>query len=246
MLSSKPDPLINPRQLYGRRKGPALSARRKALLETLLPRVELTLDPDAGPIDTGALFTDAKDALWIEIGFGMGEHLAAQAAAQPNIGFIGCEPYLNGIAGLLSLIDEGGLDNIRIYGDNALNVLEALPAASTGRIFLLHPDPWHKRRHARRRFVSPANLDIVAAALCEGGEFRLQTDDPEYLRWAKRHLVAHKDFERVAEKDADVPDNLAETRYEAKAQTSGRVSHSLYFRRTAAPGRQAGLSERAK
>lgn len=245
-MGSKPDRQINPRQLYGRRKGPALSARRKALLETLLPGVELTLDPDAGPIDTGALFADDKDDLWIEIGFGMGEHLAAQAAAHPNIGFIGCEPYTNGVAGLLSLIDEGGMENIRIYGDNALNVLEALPAGSAGRIFLLHPDPWHKRRHAGRRFVSPANLDIVATALRDGGEFRLQTDDPGYLRWAKRHLAAHKNFEMVVEKDVGAPENLAGTRYETKAQTSGRSSHYLCFRRNSGTVSEAGPDQHAK
>lgn len=239
-MSSKQDPLINPRQLYGRRRGPALSARRKALLETLLPRLELTLDPAGATIDIAALFREARDDLWIEIGFGMGEHLAAQAAAHPGIGFIGCEPYLNGVAGLLSLIDENGLDNIRIYPDNALDVLETVPGASVGRIFLLHPDPWHKSRHARRRFISPANLDIVAGALREGGEFRLQTDDPGYLRWAKRHLAAHGDFEPLAGKAADEAEYLPGTRYQTKAQISGRPSHYLCFRRRRRPGRAAG------
>lgn len=237
MLNGRPD-LKDPsrRRLYGRRKGPALSARRKALVDQLLPRVELIIPPGDTAIDVDDLFEDPKDDLWIEIGFGMGEHLAAQAAGNPGIGFIGCEPYLNGIAGLLARIDEDGLSNIRIYADNALDVLEVLPSASVGRIFLLHPDPWHKKRHARRRFVSPGNLDIVARVLRDGGEFRLQTDDPGYVRWAMTHLWARRDFEWLAERAADwrqSPDDWPETRYETKAQISGRPSHYLCFRRTA-------------
>lgn len=235
-MNTRPDMQTFSRRLYGRRKGPALSPRRKGLVRQLLPGIELTLEESTRSLDTGSLFGDAMDDLWVEIGFGMGEHLAAQAVAHPNIGFIGCEPYVNGVAGLLARIDEGHLGNIRIYCDNALNLLEALPAASVGRVFLLHPDPWPKNRHRARRFISPESMDIVARALRPGGEFRLQTDDPGYLRWAMTHLVRRQDFEWLAEHPADWrqrPSDWPQTRYEAKAQVSGRTSHYLCFRRLA-------------
>lgn len=237
-MTIRPDLQIRPRRLYGRRKGPALSARRMALIERLLPELALVLPPDGTAIDVDDLFEGPGDDLWVEIGFGMGEHLAAQAAAHPGVGFIGCEPYLNGIAGLLSRIDESGLNNIRIYGDNALDVLEALPDASVGRVFLLHPDPWHKKRHARRRFISPANMDLIARVLKDDGEFRLQTDAPVYVRWAMMQLSGRQDFEWLAERPGDWrqrPADWPETRYEAKAKSSGRPSHYLCFRRLPRP-----------
>ncbi|MCH8861836.1 MAG: tRNA (guanosine(46)-N7)-methyltransferase TrmB [Proteobacteria bacterium] len=241
-MTHQPDPQARSRRLYGRRRGPALSARRKALIRELLPRVELSLDSPTVPgtdfaaatIDAGALFKENMVDLWVEIGFGMGEHLAAQALAHPTIGFIGCEPYVNGIAGLLSLIDEGGMRNIRIYCDNALNLMEALPAASVGKIFLLHPDPWPKRRHQSRRFVSPGNIDIVARVLRDGGEFRLQTDETGYVRWTMRCLEKRSDFKLLAEGPGGArqrPGDRPRTRYEAKARLSGRRSHTLCFKR---------------
>lgn len=241
-MTHQPDPQALSRRLYGRRKGPALSARRKALIKGLLPQVELSLDSPAvsgadcgaAAMDVGALFKESMTDLWIEIGFGMGEHLAAQAVAHPAIGFIGCEPYVNGVAGLLSHIDEGGLENIRIYCDNALNLMEALPAASVGRVFLLHPDPWPKKRHERRRFVSPGNMDVVARVLRDGGEFRLQTDETGYVRWAMMTLSMRRDFQWLAEGPGDWrqrPGDWPQTRYEAKARLSGRTSHYLCFER---------------
>ncbi len=241
-MTHQPDLQTLSRRLYGRRRGPALSARRKALIEGLLPQVELNLDSSvatdtdsgAAAINADALFRDSMEDLWVEIGFGMGEHLAAQAVAHPTIGFIGCEPYVNGIAGLLSCIEEGGLENIRIYCDNALNLMEALPAASVGRIFLLHPDPWPKKRHEGRRFVSPGNMDIVARVLRDNGEFRLQTDDAGYVRWAMRNLANRRDFQWLAEGPGDWrqrPGDWPQTRYEAKARLSGRRSHYLCFQR---------------
>lgn len=241
-MTHQPDLQTLSRRLYGRRRGPALSARRKALIEGLLPQVELSLDSsvatdrDSGSaaINADALFKGNMKDLWVEIGFGMGEHLAAQAVAHPTIGFIGCEPYVNGIAGLLSCIEERGLENIRIYCDNALNLMEALPAASVGRIFLLHPDPWPKKRHEGRRFVSPGNMDIVARVLRDNGEFRLQTDAPGYVRWAMRNLANCRDFQWLAEGPGDWrqrPGDWPQTRYEAKARLSGRRSHYLCFQR---------------
>lgn len=235
-MSGPCNPRARSRQLYGRRKGPALSPRRKALVERLLPELALVIGASDETIDPDDLFKDATDDLWIEIGFGMGEHLAAQAAAHPGIGLIGCEPYLNGIAGLLSLIDEGGMQNIRIYCDNALNLMEKLPAASVGKVFLLHPDPWPKKRHRGRRFISPGNMDMVARVLRDEGEFRLQTDEPGYVRWAMLHLSGRRDFEWLAERPADWrqrPRDWPPTRYETKAEVSGRTSHYLCFRRLA-------------
>lgn len=242
LLTSRPDSHRPSRRLYGRRKGSALSPRRQALVKRLLPELALDINARCGEtgkcIDTGSLFHDACTDLWVEIGFGMGEHLAAQALAHPAIGFIGCEPYVNGVAGLLSLVDEGGMRNVRIYCDNALNLLERLPAASVGRVFLLHPDPWPKKRHAGRRFITPENMDIVARVLRPEGEFRFQTDDPGYLRWAMAHLSRRRDFEWLAEHPADWrqrPGDWPPTRYEAKAQLSGRRSYYLCFRRLASP-----------
>ena len=187
------------RRLYGRRTGHALRKGQAVLVDEFLPRVAV---PAAGPIDATSLF-GAPRPMALEIGFGAGEHLAAQAAAHPDTGFIGCEPFLNGVVGALNHIRDGALDNVRLHMGDALDVLERLPDASLSHAYLLHPDPWPKFRHARRRFVNPGPLDLLAAKLMPGGELRIGTDHPIYCRWALMQMAARLDFAWLAEVPAD-------------------------------------------
>ncbi|MEY3012202.1 MAG: tRNA ((7)-)-methyltransferase [Pseudomonadota bacterium] len=217
------------RRFFGRRKGKNLSGRKQGLMDTLLPGISVQLPEGDAPLDPRTLFETPKRALWLEIGFGKGEHLAWQARANPDVGLVGCEPYLNGVAGLLSHIDQSGIDNIRIYGDDARHVIWKLPDASVERVFLLHPDPWPKARHARRRFVGPKNLDDLARILVDGGEFRVGTDHPIYREWTVLQMSERRDFEwlnAAPEQWVLRPDDWPETRYEAKALEG----HATYFR----------------
>jgi tRNA (guanine-N7-)-methyltransferase len=220
------------RRIYGRRRGRRLRPGRRRLLEELLPR--LSIDPAAGPIDPARLFERPLADLWLEVGFGSGEHLAAQASAHPDIGMIGCEPFVNGVAKLLSRIAANGLDNIRVVADDAGPLIDALPRASVGRVFVLFPDPWPKKRHHRRRFVSPANLDALARIMRDGGELRLASDDMGYIRWMLFHTLRHGAFEWLARGPRDWRDRPAdwpETRYEQKAKAAGAACVYLRFRR---------------
>lgn len=218
------------RRLYGRRQGHKLRAGQAALVEAMLPGLSV---PEDGPLDAVRLF-GADRPLAFEIGFGAGEHLAAQAAARPDIGFIGCEPFLNGVVGALLHIRDGDLTNIRLHMGDALTVLERLPDASLERVYLLHPDPWPKARHAKRRMVNPGPLDLIAAKLKPGGEFRLGTDDPTYCRWAMMVMDGRRDFVWLAESPDDFrirPANWPQTRYEAKARRKGHEVWYFSFRR---------------
>lgn len=219
-----------PIRFYGRRKGHALSAAQRRLVDELLPELAVA---DDGEIDLGALFPSAQ-TIWLEIGFGKGEHLAWQAARHPEIGFIGCEPYINGVAGLLAAIARDGLKNTRIFAEDARLLLPRLPPASISCVFLLHPDPWHKWRHAKRRFVSPENLDQLARIMTPGAELRISTDDATYCRWTLLQMLARKDFAWAAERADDwrhPPEDWLETRYAAKAQREGRSPVYLSFER---------------
>lgn len=212
------------RRLYGRRQGHALRIGQQALVDDLLPRLSV---PD-GPLDARALFGDERP-LWFEVGFGAGEHLAGQAEANPQVGLIGCEPFLNGVVGALGHVERRGLTNVRLHMGDALEVLERLPDAGLDRLFLLHPDPWPKARHAKRRFMNPGPLDVIAAKLRPGGEFRLGTDHPVYCRWAMMQMDKRRDFEWLARTPADWqvrPDDWPETRYEAKAR---RLGHEVWY-----------------
>ncbi len=203
-------------RLYGRAKGHKLRAGQAALVEELLPRLAV---PD-GPLDARTLFGDDRP-LEFEIGFGAGEHLAAQAAMRPDHGFIGCEPFLNGVVGALGHIREGGLRNVRVHMGDAIDALRRLPDASLARLYLLHPDPWPKSRHAKRRMMNPGPLDLIATKLVPGGEFRFGTDHPVYLRWALMQMQRRADFEWLCESAADFltrPADWPETRYERKAR----------------------------
>jgi len=218
------------RRLYGRRQGHKLRAGQAALVEDLLPRVAV---PETGPLDARALFGDDRP-LEVEIGFGAGEHLAAQAEAHPERGYIGCEPFLNGVVGALGHVRDRALGNIRLHMGDALTVLERLPDASLTRVYLLHPDPWPKARHAKRRMVNPGPLDVIAAKLVPGGEFRLGTDDPTYCRWAMMVMNARRDFEWLAREPRDFlerPADWPETRYERKACRQGHEVWYFRYRR---------------
>ena len=222
--------------LHGRRRGRRLRPGRQALVDRLLPR--LLLDPEALPADLRHCFDRSVRAVWLEIGFGGGEHLAAQAAAHPDIGFIGCEPYMNGVARLLSQIAEAPagrpLDNIRIFADDARSLVEKMPPASLERVIVLFPDPWPKKRHHRRRFLAPAQLDLLGRAMAAGAELRVATDHMGYLRWILQHCTGHPSFRWLARGPADWRDRPADwpqTRYEEKALARGEACVYLRFLR---------------
>ncbi|MBV9842956.1 MAG: tRNA (guanosine(46)-N7)-methyltransferase TrmB [Sphingomonadaceae bacterium] len=221
------------RRLYGRRQGHKLRGGQQTLVDELLPTIEV---PRTGALGAASLFGDDRP-LALEIGFGAGEHLAAQAALYPECGFIGCEPFLNGVVGALAHIRERGLTNVRLYMGDALDVLERLPEASLERAWLLHPDPWPKARHAKRRFMNDGPIALLAAKLKPGGRFRFGTDHPVYCRWAMMAMQRATAFEWLAETAEDFlvrPPDWPETRYEAKARRLGHeVWYFQYLRRKA-------------
>jgi tRNA (guanine-N7-)-methyltransferase len=166
------------------------------------------------------------DEVWLEIGFGGGEHLAAQAAAHPHHGLIGCEVFENGVVKMLAEAERLRLANLRLFVDDARLLVRALPEASLGRVFILFPDPWPKQRHHKRRMVATETLDALARAMRDGAELRLATDDRDYLRWMLEHVTAHPDFVWLARRPADWRERPADwpaTRYEQKALAAGRA-----------------------
>ncbi|MHA6718191.1 tRNA (guanine(46)-N(7))-methyltransferase TrmB [Sphingomonas sp. RS6] len=218
------------RRLYGRRQGHKLRQGQSELVETLLPQVSV---PETGPLDAATLFGDDRPIAF-EIGFGGGEHLAGQAIRRPAHGFIGCEPFLNGVVGALNHIRDDALGNVRLHMGDALGVLERLPDASLTDVYLLHPDPWPKARHAKRRMINHGPLDMIAAKLRSGGEFRLGTDDPTYCRWAMMVMGQRSDFEWLAQTSQDFltrPADWPETRYERKARRKGHEVWYFRYRR---------------
>ncbi|HEX3753928.1 MAG TPA: tRNA (guanosine(46)-N7)-methyltransferase TrmB, partial [Rhizomicrobium sp.] len=219
--------------LYGRRKGPKLSARQAELRRTLLQ--ELTYQPGANP---RSVFGDAIQEIWLEVGFGAGEHLVWQAEQRSDVGLIGAEPYEMGVAKLLTKLCEQPLPNVRIYEGDGRDVIDALPAASLGRFFLLFPDPWPKTRHHKRRFIQMDMLDRLARVLKPGAELRFATDDKSYLPYALERLMAHPAFLWLAEGPSDWKNRPADwppTRYEKKAIKGPPVY--LRFVRLSSPAR---------
>lgn len=171
------------------------------------------------------------DRRWLEIGFGGGEHLAHQAGCHPDVSFLGAEPFVNGVAKLLALVEEKNLANVRVHDGDARPLLAALPDASFERIYLLYPDPWPKARHNKRRFVSPEALSHIHRVLKPGGLFLFASDIPDYVSWTREHVAAHGGL--AEEGDPHRPfENWIETRYEAKARREGRGSEYLAFRRS--------------
>ena len=224
------------RRIYGRRKGHRLRPGRQRLLDERLPELEFRI-PDSGRIDPASVFP-GKSRLWLEIGFGGGEHLAAQAAAHPEVGIIGCEPYISGIARLLSLADAEKLDNIRLVVDDARLLLPVLPSGCLERIFVLFPDPWPKTRHHKRRIVNPASAAEFARLLAPGGELRLATDDMGYARAMLLALLPRPELDWLATGPADWRERPADwpaTRYEEKAKAAGRACVYLRFARLSTP-----------
>lgn len=206
-----------------------MRTRKAALVETLLPRLRVALPPE-GSLDPATLFAEPRPGFWMEIGFGGGEHLAAQAARNPSVGFIGCEPFLNGVAGLLDHAERLGLTNIRVHDGDARLLLDVLPAACLDRAYLLFPDPWPKKRHEERRFLGPAALDRLARALKPGGLLHVATDVPPLADWMRRHIATHASF--ALERDGPAPfDDHLPTRYEQKARAAGRAPVYIAARR---------------
>ncbi|MEM9495435.1 MAG: tRNA (guanosine(46)-N7)-methyltransferase TrmB [Pseudomonadota bacterium] len=230
-MMSDDAPAYIPR-LYGRRQDKPLKPRQARAMGEVLPRVAMP-DPASGPIDLDAIFPN-RDEVWLEIGFGGGEHLAWQAEHRPDVGMIGAEPFVNGVAKLVSKIDDAGLENIRVHFGDARPLIEALPAASIARLFVLHPDPWPKKKHHKRRMISPWFLGEAARLIRPGGELRVASDIRDYIRWTLMHMRARPEFEWTAARADDWrvrPDDWPETRYETKARREGRVPSYLRFRR---------------
>lgn len=205
-----------------------MRAGQQALIATLLPQLRFAL-PAQGKLDPRTLFPAPVDEVWLEIGFGGGEHLAAQAAAHPRIGIIGCEVFEPGIAKLLAEVEALTLDRVRLFVDDARLLAAALASESIARVFILFPDPWPKERHKKRRIVATEVLDDLAAAMADGAELRLATDDADYAQWMEEHADAHRDFAPVAL--AGRPEDWPATRYEQKALARGRRSRLFLYRR---------------
>ena len=223
------------RAFFGRSKGHRLRSRQADLIAKLLPRLALALDRPP-PDRLVEIFSRPLESVNLEIGFGGGEHLVAEAAAHPEVGFIGCEPFVNGMAKILASIEAGAIDNIRLYAGDAIDLLAWLPDASIARIDLLYPDPWPKRRHWKRRFVQDRTAAMMARLLRPGGVFRFATDIPDYAAWTLERLTCAPDFAWTAECADDWRKPWAGfggTRYEAKAKQEGRVPCYLKFCRKA-------------
>ena len=220
------------RNFYGRRRGKHLKdSARQRLEEELgalaLPGVGWDENPARTPLDLRALFGERP--VWLEVGFGGGEHLAALARAHPEVGFVGAEPYVDGVAKLLAQVD--GLGNVRIHAGDARDLMDVLPEGAIGRAYLLYPDPWPKARHHRRRFVTPEHLEPLRRSMAGGAELRLATDIGDYVRQALEE-VPKAGFRWLAEgaRDWREPwEGWHHTRYEAKALREGRVPHYLRF-----------------
>ena len=211
---------------------------RLALVKSLLPKLALAIGAGDGgtptPLKLSELFDAKPRNVWLEIGFGGGEHLVAQARANPNIGFIGCDPFFEGVGKLLSQIEAEGLSNIRIFPGDANRLITTLPGMCLGKVFALFPDPWPKKRHHKRRLVNKGFLNSLARTMCDDATFHFSTDHDEYGRWALRFLLEHQAFDWSARGPRDWltrPSDGIVTRYEQKALTAGRTCIYLQFQR---------------
>jgi tRNA (guanine-N7-)-methyltransferase len=219
---------------YGRRKGKGLRAGQEGRLATLLPRLRV---PAVGPVDPAVLFPGAESTA-LEIGFGGGEHLSALSRSNPRQGFVGCEPFVNGLAKMLATIEAERLGNVRLWDGDAAVLLPRLRAACLDRVFLLYPDPWPKRRQRKRRLVSDAFLSTLARVVKPGGAFRFATDIDDYAGWTLARVLRSPDWRWTAVR----PDGWRRpwpgwpgTRYESKALREGRTPIYLTFERTGKP-----------
>ena len=244
-----------PGSFFGRRKGKALRAGQSERVEHMLPQLRVPVPPRSmephsaashlgtlsvglsektALIDPRELFPVPPAEIWLESGFGGGEHLAHQARSHPDIGFIGVEPFVNGVAKLLGAIAEERLSNIRIWDDDATQLLPVLTPASLDRVYILYPDPWPKRRQRKRRFVSDETLAALARVMRPGAELRFATDIDDYAGWVLARIARSPDFAWEATAPADWRcswPGWPSTRYEQKARREGRSSAYLTFRR---------------
>jgi tRNA (guanine-N7-)-methyltransferase len=230
LISAPDSPGRGHRGLHGRRKGKALRPHQARLIEELLPR--LSIDVTTAISGTRALFPQPVADIWLEIGFGGGEHLIQTAVDNPQIGFIGCEPFVNGMAKALAAIEAQSLANIRLHSADAADLLDWLPQASLGRVFLLFPDPWPKRRQRKRRFISDESLAALARTMRGGAELRFATDIDDYAGWTLARVLRSPDFVWPADQRNDwiLPwEAWRETRYEAKAKWADRRPVYLTF-----------------
>ena len=221
------------RAFFGRRKGHALRPRQTALFETLLPKLSIDVGA-AAPSDLRALFPAEIDEVCLEIGFGGGEHLLSQAAAQTRTGFIGSDAFVNAMAKALAGVEERKLANVRLHFGDAAELIDWLPLNGLARLDLLYPDPWPKRRHWKRRFIQDARLRQIARVLRPGGEFRFATDIADYAAWTLQRVLRSPDFSWTAEKADDWRrpwPGFGGTRYEAKAMREGRRPAYFIFSR---------------
>lgn len=224
------------RNFYGRRRGKGLrDSQERYLSEDLAALspgpVGWDVNPQRRPLDLKASF--ASRPVWLEIGFGGGEHMVHQAARNPGVGIIGCEPYINGVAMLLGKIRAAGVDNLRVHPGDVRDMFDVLPEGSVAKAFLLYPDPWPKARHHRRRFVTPEHLEPLSRVLAPGAEFRVATDIPDYVRQTLEQVPRYG-FDWLADSPADwrLPwEDWLSTRYEQKALREGRTPHYLTFRK---------------
>ncbi|PIL19702.1 tRNA (guanine-N(7)-)-methyltransferase [Puniceibacterium antarcticum] len=224
------------RNFYGRFKGKTLRPNQETYLDedlgVLSPGpISWEENPDRTPVDLRSVFGDVP--IWLEVGFGGGEHLVHQAATNPGTGLVGCEPFINGVAMLLGKVRKAGVENLRLYPGDVRNLFDVVPDGTFDKAFLLYPDPWPKKRHHRRRFVTPEFLDPLHRALKPGAEFRVATDIPDYVRQTLLE-VPRAGFEWLAEGPQDwrTPwGDWTRTRYEQKALREGRVPHYMTFRR---------------
>src|SRR5262249_44454614 len=218
---------------FGRRKGHKLRAYQADLIGTLLPRLALDISSPT-PAQLADIFDRPLDDVRLEIGFGGGEHLAGEALAFPNIGFIGCEPYVNGMAKILAQIEAHNIANIRLFAGDAAELLAWAPPRALARIDLIHPDPWPKRRHWKRRFVQDATVTAMAAVIKPSHEFRFLSVFDDYCAWTLSHLLRAPDFVWLAGRALDWQqpwDGYTMTRYGRKAEREGRTAAYLRFRR---------------
>ncbi len=207
-----------PIRTFGRIGGRALSTRQQGLIDVLLPHLEIP-EAKAGTLQPRTLFEPQPKDVWLEIGFGGGEHLTGQAERHLDIGLLGCEPFIEGMAKALGQIEDAGLNNVRLHMDDARPVVERLSAGSVSRIFILFPDPWPKKRQQKRRLIQPDFLDDLARILAPGGHLRFATDVKSYADEALAHFCAHPKFKWMAKCADDwrkPPLDHLTTRYEAK------------------------------
>jgi tRNA (guanine-N7-)-methyltransferase len=219
-----------PRRLYGRSRGKTLRTGQQRLLAEALPIFSIT--PEA--LAAGGAFAAPPREIWLEIGFGSGEHLSEQAKANPHVGVVGCEPFLNGVAAALAGLERERLANVRLRRGDARALVEAAPDGFFSRVFILYPDPWPKRRHRKRRVIAADMIEALARVMRRGGELRFATDVDDYAGWTLKRFLASPHFRWTANRADDWRRPWPEwrtTRYEAKARKEGRGSVYLTFAR---------------